>query len=173
MAYAVVRTDNLSGIVDGSKLVTARFYNGSPLALADCQNGSILELSEIDTDANKHGERFTWKAVIPSATDSVHDTSTDGKLILVATPEMIYDKKYFNLNEYTNKAGTYLRGYVLESGDVFSVTAEGFAGSTVPAPGDTIGLSSNTLAKNGSGALAACVKLATVGGVPYYVLRVL
>lgn len=163
MAYAVVRTDNLSGIVDGSKLATALYYNSTP-AKADIENGTVLALDSIDTTAP---ERFTWKAVAPAA-----DKAADGTLILVATPEVLKDKKYFGLDEYTNVAGTYLRGYILEQGDVFSVTTEGFA--TVPAVGGKVALgSAGKLTANSSGKFATCLKIETVGTKTFYVLRCL
>ena len=175
MAYAVVRTDNLSGIVDGAKLATALYYNSTP-AKADIENGTVLALDSIDTTAP---ERFTWKAVAPAA-----DAAADGTLILVATPEVLKDKKYFALDEYTNVAGTYLRGYILEQGDVFSVTKEGFTdGATattyIPAVGDGVSLdAAGKLKKNtGTGSSAAkfakCLKIETVGTKTFYVLRCL
>ena len=172
MAYAVVRTDNLSGIVDGAKLATALYYNATP-AKADIENGTVLALDSIDTTAP---ERFTWKAVAPAA-----DKAADGTLILVATPEVLKDKKYFDLDEYTNVAGTYLRGYILEQGDVFSVTKEAFtngasATTYIPAVGNNVKIDSlGKLAKDTStpGKFAKCVKIETVGTKTFYVLRCL
>ena len=174
MAHAIVRTDNLSGIVDGSKLATARYYVST--TPTDIDNGTVLSLDGLDSDAP---ERFTWKAVAPAA-----DAAADGTLVLVATPEMLYDKKYFDLGEYYNVAGTYLRGYILEQGDVFSVTKEGFTdGATattyIPAAGDGVSLdAAGKLKKNtGTGSSAAkfakCVKIENAGNKTFYVLRVL
>ena len=168
MAYAVVRTDNLSGIVDGSKLATARYYVSTTLTAID--NGAVLALDSIDTSAP---ERFTWKAVGASA-----DQAADGTLILVATPEVVKDKKYYALDEFTNPAGGYLRGYILEQGDVFSVTAEAFTTGSgdVPAVGDKVKLSTATagkLTKDSSGKFATCLKIETVGNKTFYVLRCL
>lgn len=170
MAYAVVRTDNLSGIVDGAKLATALYYNSTP-AKAAIENGTVLKLDSIDTTAP---ERFTWKAVEIASGDR-STAKADGTLILVATPEVIKDKKYFDLDEYTNVAGTYLRGYILEQGDVFSVTAEGF--TTAPTnPGDyiTVGAAGKLVSTGSTAAtFAKCLKIETAGAKTFYVLRCL
>lgn len=166
MAYAVVRTDNLSGIIDGSKLATAKYYvSTTPTAI---ENGTVLALDSIDTSAP---ERFTWKATAAGA-----DKAADGTLILVATPEVIKDKKYFALDEFTNPADGYLRGYVLEQGDVFSVTVEAFTSGNQPAVGNNVALAANgKLAKDTStpGKFAKCLKIETVGNKTFYVLRCL
>lgn len=173
MAYTVVRTDNLSGIIDGSKLVTARYNNGTNYN-DPIENGVVLKLSYID---NNGPERLTWVAVAPTSDSG--DQVANGTLVLIATPEMIYDKKYFNLNEYRNKPGEFLRGYVLEQGDVFSITKEGFVGNgataaNIPAVGGKVEIGSGgKLKKNDSGTFAKCIKTDTVGGETYYVLRCL
>lgn len=165
MAYAVVRTDNLSGIIDGSKLATAKYYvSTTPTAI---ENGTVLLLDSIDTSAP---ERFTWKAIAAGA-----DQAADGKLILVATPEVVKDKKYFNLDEFINPAGGYLRGYVIEQGDVFSVTAEGFTSGNEPTLNETVALAAGGKLAGSSttGKFAECLKIETVGTKTFYVLRAL
>ena len=169
MAYTIVRTDNLSGIVDGSKLATARFYASDDLTAIE--NGAVIELKSIDSDAP---DRFTWKAEAVSA-----DKAADGNLILVATPENNYERKYFDLADFRNEAGDYLRGYVLEQGDVFSVTVDGFtSGATtaanVPSVGDKVAIeTTGKLIKNANGKFAKCLKIETAGTKTFYVLRVL
>ncbi len=166
MAHAIVRTDNLSGIVDGSKLATARYYVST--TPTDIDNGTVLALDGLDSTAP---ERFTWKATAAGA-----DKAADGTLILVATPEVLVDKKYFDLGDFYNVAGSYLRGYILEQGDVFSVTGEAFTASNEPAAGNNVALAAGgKLAKDTStpGKFAKCIKIETAGNKTFYVLRVL
>lgn len=115
MAYAVVRTDNLSGIIDGARLATVHFYDGNGKAAA-IQNGNIITLNGID-------ERGVFKAIAPTANQGL------GKLALVATPEIMSDRQYKNLDDFINAAGAEVRVYILHSGDVFSVTAEALDGT--------------------------------------------
>lgn len=185
MAHAVVRTDNLTGITDGAKLATAKYFVSTTATEID--NGNIVKLdSYILTDP----ERETWKAVAPSANDTVE--SCNGKLGLVATPEIIYDKKYFGLDTFYNKANAPVRVYLLEPGDEFSVTREAFAADAYPTP--TAESSPKTYVKltastkmtaqatqpddgetspSAIAYFADCIKEEVVGGITYYVLRVL
>lgn len=117
MGYAIVRTDNMTGTVDGSKLVTVRFHNGTEFA--DIQNGSIVKL-----DSLIEGEREVWKAVAPTVNEQL------GKLVLVASPELMYDERNHNLDEFTNEAGTNARGYIICSSNAFSITKEAFTYNT-------------------------------------------
>lgn len=114
MAYAVVRTDNLSGIIDGARLATVHFYNGANKAAIE--NGNIISLNGLD-------EPGVYKAIAPTANQGL------GKLALVATPEIMSDRQYKNLDDFINAAGAEVRVYILHSGDVFSVTAEALDGT--------------------------------------------
>lgn len=109
--HGVVRTDNLTGTIDGSKLKSLRYYVGN--TKTDIDNGCFVVLSGL-----LPGERELYKAVAPTANEII------GNIVLVATPEMKYDKTYYNLSDFYNVAGSDVRGYVLEAGDMFSVTAE-------------------------------------------------
>lgn len=157
MAYAVVRTDNLSGIVDGAKLVTVQ------IGETPVQNGTIVVLDKYNAAPVR--EAWAYKAAGATAT-------ADGKTVLIATPELLYDKKYNALDEFTNEANTLARGYVLEAGDTFSVTKEAFSGATLPAVGNKINAGA-TLAVNASGVFAEVIAKETVGSKEFAVLRVL
>lgn len=109
MAYAVVRTDNLSGIIDGARLVSFHYYVSATKTAI--QNGNVVSIGALD-------EKGIYKATAPSAKQAL------GKLALVAGVEIMYDRQYKNLDEFINPAGAEVRGYILKSGDVFSVTAE-------------------------------------------------
>lgn len=108
MANAVVRTDNLTGIVDGSKLVTLKIKGTA------VENGTIVALGDALTDIDRDAYDYSTEVEVNNV--------LNGTAILVATPEIKADKKYYSLDEFTNEVGTYARGYVLEFGDEFSCT---------------------------------------------------
>lgn len=116
--YAYVRTDNMSGTVVAKDLASAKFYNGN--VEADIENGNIVTLGNyVD------GEREVRKATAPTAATKLRD------LYLVASPEVIKDKKYYGLGEFINKKSSIIRCYRLTSGDIFSVTKEALDGTVV------------------------------------------
>lgn len=110
MAHGVIRTDNLTGIYDGAKLRAVKYNNGT--AYAEIDNGMPVVL-----DAYLGGD--VWKAVKPTA----GDTTANAKLCIIATPEIFYDYER-PLDEFVNPADEPARAYVLEPGDIFSVTAD-------------------------------------------------
>ena len=60
--HAIVRTDNLSGTTDGSKLISAKFYSGSDPAAID--NGNVVSISD------ELINRETYKVTAPTAADT-------------------------------------------------------------------------------------------------------
>lgn len=107
--YACVRTDNMSGTVEGKNLVSLK-YNG------DIENGSVVKVGDyVD------GEREVREAVAPAKSAAVRD------LAIIASPEVIKDKTYHSIANFINESGSICRGYRLTSGDIFSLTKEGFA----------------------------------------------
>lgn len=107
--YACVRTDNMSGTVEGKNLVSLK-YNG------DIENGSVVKVGDyVD------GEREVREATAPAKSAALRD------LALIATPEVIKDKTYHSIANFINEKGTVCRGYRLTSGDLFSLNKAGFA----------------------------------------------
>ena len=106
--YACVRTDNMSGTVEGKNLVSLK-YEGA------IENGNIVAIG-----AYVEGEREVRTATAPEKNTPLSD------LALIATPEVIKSKTYYGLSEYINEEGTILRGYRLTPKDYFSVTKEAF-----------------------------------------------
>ena len=106
--YACVRTDNMSGTVEGKNLVSLK-YEGA------IENGNIVAIG-----AYVEGEREVRTATAPEKNTPLRD------LALIATPEVIKSKTYYGLSEYINEEGTILRGYRLTPKDYFSVTKEAF-----------------------------------------------
>lgn len=110
--HGVIRTDRMYGTDVGANLVSVK-YMGTGNAEAAIDNGCVVALNGLMT-----GEREIYKGVTPAA-----DTAL-GKIALIATPEVMYDERKKNLEDYENEAGVTCRGYILHSGDIFSVTAE-------------------------------------------------
>lgn len=107
--YACVRTDNMSGTVEGKNLVSLK-YNG------DIENGCVVKVGGF-----ADGEREVRLATAPAKDDAVRD------LALVASPEVIKDKDYHSIANFINENGAIVRGYRLTPADCFSVTKEAFA----------------------------------------------
>ena len=109
MAYGVFRSDLMTGTNVGADLVSLK-YMGSGSTATAIENGCVVALDGLMT-----GEREVWKAVTPAA-------NTDkNKIVIVASPEVMYDERKKNLDEFINEAGTIARGYIPHSRDIFSV----------------------------------------------------
>lgn len=162
MAHAVVRTDNLTGIYDGSKLISAKYLvDAVPTAI---DNGCVVYM-----DKKEAGQREVWEVKAPAANAKV-----DGKLCLVATPELMYDSRNRNLTDFTNEAGAIVRCYVLEKGDGFSVTADALTGIT-PVVGAAVMVKAATkldiAAAGTADAIGTVVEIETVGTNKFFYIR--
>lgn len=127
MAYAIVRTDRMSGTKQGADLVSFK-YQASNVD-APIENGNVVLI----TDELVDGDRETFIAKAPAADSPLN------KLVLVASSEVLYDERKKNLNEFRNEAGDIARGYHLMGGsnNVFSVTKEALDGKA-PAVGNVV-----------------------------------
>jgi len=115
MPYAICRTDRLMGTRAESMLVSCRYQSGG--ADAEIENGNVVELKGLMA-----GERELFVANAPTAGSKLTDC------VLICTPEVMYDERKKDLNQFINETGTNCRGYRLHSGDVFSVTKEALEG---------------------------------------------
>ena len=116
---AVIRTDLMHGTKNPDMLVSLRFYAND--AVAEVENGVIVELKGYED-----GQREAMKAVAATADSNLADCA------VIAAPEVMYDERKKNLDEYINEAGKAVRGYRLVDRNIFSLTAEGFVGGTAP-----------------------------------------
>lgn len=167
MSYGVVRTDKMTGTDNRAYLVSAK-YMGSGSAATVVDNGCVVKL-----DGLMDGEREVYKAITPEATSALKD------IALVATPEVIYDNGLKNLDEFTNKAGTIIRGYRLHTGDIFSVTVDALSGATLStAVGALVELQAGTKLKvvtsatGGSTQVGKIVAIEETSRYKYYVIQV-
>jgi len=176
MAKAVVRTDNLAGIVDGSKLVSVRYYVSTTETAIE--NGTVVKLDSL-IEGTRGAGSHVWKAVAPDANTKIRGNTNaydDYKLVLIASPEYLYNSNYAGLDEYENEAGKDCLGYVLQPGDTFAVTVDAFASATAPTATNKYILATASTAKltasnTATYAIAEYLETETEGGYTYYVLR--
>lgn len=160
MAYAIVRTDLMSGTKQPADLVSIK-YQVSTVDTA-IENGNVALVGALGT-----GEREVYLASAPAADSALED------VVLVATPELNYDERLKNLNQFRNEAGEIARGYRLRSGNVFSVTAEALT-ATSPAVGNIVELQADTKLKVVSSLTSNSTKVGSVIAIEgdYIVIRV-
>lgn len=157
--YCVIRTDLMSGTKQPADLVSLRFYADD--AVAEVENGVIVELKGFE-----EGQREVMKAVAATADSNMADCA------VVAAPEVMYDERKKNLDEYINEAGKAIRGYRLTDRNMFALTAEGFVNKTAPALDGKVGIGANgklDAAKTGFG---ECVHIETAGRYTYYTIKI-
>ncbi len=159
MSYTILRTDLMSGTSQPADLVSLRFYaDDTP---AEVENGVIVTLQGYED-----GEREVMKAVAASAKA---DLST---CAVVAGVEVMYDERKKNLDEYINEAGKAVRGYILRSRNIFSVTKEGFVGGTAPEKGAEVGIGDGGKIDAAGTGLGICVAIEEAGRYTYYVIQI-
>lgn len=168
MAYGVVRTDKMFGTDVRSGLVSVRYQpSGTETAI---ENGNVVLLSGLET-----GSREVYKGETPAANSAI------GGIVLIASPEVMYDERKRNLDEFRNEAGDIARGYYLHKEDIFSVTKEALAGAETPAVGDVVELKADTKlnvvaaatgATSGSTVVGSIIDINVVGRYTYYVIQV-
>lgn len=111
--YAVIRTDLMAGTQLAPYLASVRYFNDEGVE-AEIENGSVIKLEGL-----MDGERELYKGVNPAADTALED------IVIVATPEVMYDERKKNLDEFINEKGTNVRGYRMHKHDVFGITAKG------------------------------------------------
>ncbi len=163
MAYAIVRTDNMTGSYNGTALVSFKYL---PSATATAiENGNVVLIGALVS-----GEREVYSASTPAVNSSL------SAIALVATPEVMADERKKNLNEFRNEAGEICRGYMLRSGDVFSVSTDGITAisGTAPAAGQIVELAAATKLKLVASLTSGSTQVGTVIGIEgsYVVIKV-
>lgn len=167
MAYGVVRTDKLMGTDVRSMLESVKYMGAGSTATA-IDNGNVVKLD----GSLMTGEREIKKGVTPAANDALD------AIVLIASPEVMYDERKRNLDEFQNEAGKVCRGYHLHSGDIFSVTKDALDGAATPAVGNVVelkaGIKLNVAASAtiGSTVVGKIIAVDVVGRYTYYVIQV-
>lgn len=172
MGYGVVRTDDMAG-TDVRALMESVKYMGSGSTATAIDNGNVVKVD----GTLMTGEREVLKGVTPDANTAISE------ILLIASPELMYDERKRNLDEFQNEAGAICRGYRLHSGDIFSVTADALAFNTDEATDGKVesivelkaATKLNvkvTSATSGSTVVGKVVAKDVVGRYTYYVIRV-
>lgn len=170
MSHCVIRTDNLSGTKQPADLVSVKYMTDGATA-ATIENGNVVKLKGL-----AQGEREVFVGVTPAVDSDIND------IVIIAAPEVMYDERKKNLDEFTNEAGVACRGYRLRSGNTFSVTADGIANSKASnaalAVGDVIELQAGVKLKavaeltSGSTKVGTVIAIEPVGRYTYHVILV-
>jgi len=167
MAYGVVRTDNMFGTDVRAGLVSIKYMGVDGQTATAIENGNVLKVGALMSD-----EREIFVGAAPAANDELKD------IVLVATPEVMYDERKRNLDEFINEAGRACRGYRLHKGDIFSVTKDALDGAASPAVGNAVELKAGTKlnvaasATSGSTQVGKIIAIDVVGRYTYYVILV-
>lgn len=173
MAYGVVRTDLIHGTDVRGELVSLRYIVDSEETAIE--NGNVVKIGgllDVGTTTAPEFEREIREASTPAANDELRD------IALVATPELMYDERKKNLDEFINEAGKNIRGYRLHSGDIFSVTKAALDGVASPVVGNIVELKAGTKlnvaasATTGSTGVGKIIAIETAGRYTYYVIEV-
>lgn len=172
MAYPIVRTDLMAGTVDPAKLRTFKYLPSNTATALN--NGTVVLLDKIIADATTGAvpNREVWKAVTPAASSARKD------LVLVATPELMYEAGKSGLDDFQNPANGLCRGYVFEENDIFSVTVDGVEAAAAIAVGDIVEVQAKPQMKivksatSGSTQIGKVIQLEQVGSKNYCVIRV-
>lgn len=173
MAYGVVRTDNMfgtdvrAGLVSIKYIVTTGSGSSAVKTEAAIQNGNVLKVGALMA-----GEREIFEGTAPAANDALSD------IVLIASPEVMYDERKHNLDEFINEVGKPCRGYRLHKGDIFSVTKDALDGVATPAVGNIVELKAGTKlnvaasATSGSTVVGKIIAVDVVGRYTYYAILV-
>ena len=159
---AVVRTDKMFATDNRAGLVSVRYQPGDVMTAID--NGNVVKIGALE-----EGSREVYKGATPAADDKIAD------IVLIASPEVMYDEHKHNLDEFKNAEGAIARGYRLHTNDIFSVTKEALTGEK-PAVGKTVELTADTKLKVAASAtgteVGTIIDVNVVGRYTYYVIKV-
>ena len=181
MGHGVVRTDLMHGTDVRAGLVSVKYivttgsgttespYVHTPTAI---DNGNVLLLGDL-----MDGEREIYKGSAVAANSPLKD------VVLVDSPEVMYDERFRDLADYYNVAGKPCRGYRLHKWDVFSLTADALAfatnettdgkvGSIVELKAGTKLQAKTGSATSGSTVVGKIIAIDVVGKYTFYVIRV-
>lgn len=169
--YPVVRTDKMSGTDNRVDLYSVRYYDGNDDA-AVINNGCVAKLGALESTVTP---AWTSREVYKVA-DVEASTPLD-EVVLIASPEVVYDERLRDLDDFTNEAGAIARAYSLgKKGQMFGLTANAFDGT--PAKGKIVELKAGNKLAVVSSATASTTTVGIIdtvenaGKYTYYVVRV-
>jgi hypothetical protein len=172
--YAVVRTDKMYGTDNRAGMVSVRYQPSGTMTAID--NGNVVKLDGLESHtasgATVIDSREVFKGATPAASDALKD------IVLIATPEVVYESGKRALDDFTNKAGEIARGYRLHQGDIFSVTKDALDGVATPDIGNVVELKAGTKlnvaasATSGSTVVGKIIDINVVGRFTFYAIMV-
>lgn len=157
--HIMFRADNMAGTHDGRYLASVR------IGASDMDNGMLVALDDYET-----GAREVRTVTTPTA------TTPKGKLAILGSEEVDREKTFDTIREFTNKAKSIARAYVLADLDVFSVTEGAFDAN--PSVGKIIEAQAGNKMKvtdsltASSTKIGECIAVETDGDTTWYVIRV-
>lgn len=163
--YAIINTELITGTDVRSQMRSVMFgtESGTDFTPTEIQNGSaVMFTDEIEPDL--------YKAVATKANTPLKD------VVILATPEIMYDERKRNLNEFINEAGDAATGFIPNINDVFAITAEGLDGT--PKVANIVELQAGTKLKTVTTATANSTTVGkiigtrVIDGATYYRVRV-
>lgn len=163
MAYTVFRSDLLSGTDVAADLVSVKVFDSADNEIA-VENGTIVKLM-----GYLEGEREVIKAVLAAAGDDMADCA------IIGTPEVFYDERKKNLDEFINEAGTIARAYIPRSRNLYSVTKDGFVGATAPTTTgekSTVGIGADGKLDTSATGWGTVEAIEVAGRYTYYLIRI-
>ena len=128
--YPVVRTDKMSGTDARIDLYSVRYVVETENATTssvdkvptEIVNGAVVKLGELEVVGT------ATKREVYEVTDVAADTPLT-EVVLIAAPEVTYDERLRNLDDFINEAGTAARAYALHIGAHFGLTENAFDGT--------------------------------------------
>ena len=163
--YAVVRTDRMEGTGDRNSLISIKYVVND--VETEIENGNVLKRGALMDD-----EREIFAGAAVAAGDALDD------VVLVCSPEVMYDERLRALDDFINVAGKPARAYHMRKGDIFSVTKPGLDGVAEPAVGNVVELKAGTKlnvaasATSGATQVGKIIAIDVVGQYTYYVILV-
>jgi len=170
--HGVVRTDNMAGTDVRADLVSIEYLGANGQTETAIDNGCVLKVGPLKGDATNGYEREIYVGSAPAA-----NTNRD-EVVLVCSPEVMYDERLRSLADFYNEAGQPCRGYRFHRGGIFSVTKEVLDGVATPAIGNIVelkaGIKMNVVASatSGSTVIGEIIAIDVVGPHTYYVVRI-
>ena len=167
MAYGIVRTDSMYGTDVRAGLVSIKYMGANGSTPTAIENGNVLKVGALET-----GEREVYIGGAVAANDALKD------VVLIASPEVMYDERKRNIDEFINDAGKACRGYRFHDGDIFSVTKDALDGAATPAVGNIVELKAGTKlnvaasATAGATTVGKIIAVDAVGRYTYYAILV-
>lgn len=167
--HAVVRTDKMYGTDVRTGLVSIMYLvaeNDEKVA-TEIENGNILKMGDL-----LDGEREIYEGSEPEGTEALED------IVLVASPELMYNEHLHDLDEFINVAGKPARAYVLHEKDIFSVTEEALDdlvdSEESPAVGKGVAIQASTKLQvvDSGDVIGKIIAKDIVGKYTYYVIQI-